>query len=120
MFKTCWEISKYLPFLALNSLALFTNGKELYIDKYRPKWTNFTVVVSEHVSDKGPSIPRVIKFTHNGEKTEQVHVSDHIFHNIINIQMVPKNRKEDLVNQGWKHIGDIPDDTVVLIKNDSQ
>jgi hypothetical protein len=116
MYKTCWEISKYLPFLILNSLSLFTGVKILDLSDYKPKWKNFTVVVSEYKSDKGFTLPIIKRFTHDGFEIEQRYVSNEIFTNkILSLQMVPKSQEESLVNQGWKPIGNIPDDRVVLM-----
>ncbi|HEY9385675.1 MAG TPA: hypothetical protein VIP70_01440 [Nitrososphaeraceae archaeon] len=117
MYKTCWQISKYLPFLILNSLSIFTGVKMLDLSDYEPKWKNFTVVVSEYKSDKGSSLPLIKRFTPDGFVTEQIHVSDEIFANkILFLQMVPKSQKESLLSQGWKHIGNIPNDMVVLMR----
>jgi hypothetical protein len=105
MYKTCWHISKYLPFFVLNSLAIFTGVKMLDLFDYEPKWNNFTVVVSEYKPDKGSTLPLIRRFTPDGSIREQIY-----------LQMVPKNQAENFLSQGWKHIGDIPDNMAVLMR----
>jgi hypothetical protein len=116
MYKTCFQITKYLSFLILNSLSIFIDGRTLGLSKYEPKWENFTVVVSEYKSDKGSTLPVGKRFTPNGWEMERMHVSDEIYTKALNLKTVSKSQEADYLGQGWKNIGNISEEEVVLLK----
>lgn len=97
-------------------MSIFTEVKILDLSYYEPKWKNFTVVVSEYKSYKGSTLPLIKRFSHEGFVIEQTYVSDEIFSKSLSLRVVPKRQKQCFLSQGWKDIGNIPDDMVVLLR----
>jgi len=61
LFQTSWESAKYLSFIILNSLALFSRESVLDLAEYEPNWQNSTVVFSAYISQTGGRRVTVIR-----------------------------------------------------------
>ncbi len=90
LLHTTWQLSQYLPFVVLNSLALFASVETLALENYRPTWTNPTVIVSDYIepSEKGLKFS-VVRMLPNGFQVSSRHVRASIFQKAI--RFAPKN-----------------------------
>jgi hypothetical protein len=89
LFNTTWELTRYLPFVILEVLSLFTTKHALGFENYKPKWRNYTIVISYFmVNDSQEStFPIVKNMTPNGFTINWSHLSNSIFDNTVTIKI---------------------------------
>ncbi len=81
MLRTSREISRHLPFIVLNSLALFASIGTMKLDQYDPPWRNVSVVLSDYLEDApdNPTLTVVERMTPDGFDLKTVRVKRTLF-----------------------------------------
>lgn len=116
-FKTTHEMGKYLSYVILNILALFTTGQTFDLTRYNLIWKNRSVVVSSFLNSSSDRIRiPVVKPTLSGFQYSEIDVDRAILAKTISFTFEFSKEVKDLSKTGWSDIGKLSNGKILLVK----
>jgi hypothetical protein len=108
-FKTAHEMGKYLSYVILNILALFTTGQTFDLNQYNLIWKNRSVVVSSFLSASSDRIRiPIVKITLSGFQYTEIDVDKAIIAKAVSFTFAFLKDVKDLSKSGWSNVGKLP------------
>lgn len=107
LFKTALEATKYIPFLILNTLALFSTKEVNPMENYNQNWENFAISLPDFYTDdpKGISLTVIESMLPAGFRTTENKFSNLIYSKLLQIDVFDEEQFKEMSEKGWKKVG---------------